>query len=420
MSEATKGRPAFLQAKKPGGVGGTQYNIVAEVVSVNPETQELICRLPGDARTFAVGVFKKSAERPVQKKAVWEGNHIDERAAERLNPMTVMADGKEQKVHQRIILEHAVVFGKPENGTAAARDALLNEFLNKKNPKLFANWIHAATPNPDKVRQGFVTVAGFKNEVQRVIVWDGAPVTADDKAAMAALAARIAKQNVSLKEGEKRPVKPQVAVTVRAVGENGEIVGVGPVVSYNGEAKRPLNSEDLAAYVGAFKEDFPNAALDVLVGDAYPASQKGVQGLTLKTGEEGTREANSRAMYYLHGLLRDTRDPENGAYTGMIGTHAVVEFSPGKPDPRLPNVMKGAEHDWVTGVFLSRQEDLLTAIPGRDGKPLHMPEYLVREDYQPEPHASEAGEGEDPVPRASGDERKEEDDDDSPFAGLGG
>ena len=68
MSEATKSRPAFLQAKKPGGAGGTQYNIVAEVVSVNPETQELICRLPGDARTFAVGVFKKSAERPVQKK----------------------------------------------------------------------------------------------------------------------------------------------------------------------------------------------------------------------------------------------------------------------------------------------------------------------------------------------------------------
>ena len=419
MSEATKGRPAFLQAKKPGGVGGTQYNIVAEVVSVNPETQKLICRLPGDARTFAVGVFKKSAERPVQKKAVWEGNHIDERAAERLNPMTVMADGKEQKVHQRIILEHAVVFGKPENGTAAARDALLNEFLNKKNPKLFANWIHAATPNPDKVRQGFVTVAGFKNEVQRVIVWDGAPVAADDKAAMAALAARIAKQNAPLKEGEKRPVKPQLAVTVRAVGEDGEILGVGPVVSYNAEAKRPLNADDLAAYVGAFKEDFPNAALDVLVGDAYPASQKGVLGLTLKTGEEGTREANSRAMYYLHGLLRDTRDPENGAYAGMIGTHAVVEFSPGKPDPRLPNVMKGAEHDWVTGVFLSRQEDLLTAIPGRDGKPLRMPEYLVREDYQPDEASqakTEAGEGE----GQSATTQAQEDDDDSPFAGLGG
>ena len=419
MSEATKGRPAFLQAKKPGGVGGTQYNIVAEVVSVNPETQELICRLPGDARTFAVGVFKKSAERPVQKKSVWEGNHIDERAAERLNPMTVMADGKEQKVHQRIILEHAVVFGKPENGTAAARDALLNEFLNKKNPKLFANWIHAATPNPDKVRQGFVTVAGFKNEVQRVIVWDGAPVAADDKAAMAALAARIAKQNAPLKEGEKRPVKPQLAVTVRAVGEDGEILGVGPVVSYNAEAKRPLNADDLAAYVGAFKEDFPNAALDVLVGDAYPASQKGVLGLTLKTGEEGTREANSRAMYYLHGLLRDTRDPENGAYAGMIGTHAVVEFSPGKPDPRLPNVMKGAEHDWVTGVFLSRQEDLLTAIPGRDGKPLRMPEYLVREDYQPDEASqakTEAGEGE----GQSATTQAQEDDDDSPFAGLGG
>ena len=419
MSETTKSRPAFLQAKKPGGVGGTQYNIVAEVVSVNPETQELICRLPGDARTFAVGVFKKSAERPVQKKAVWEGNHIDERAAERLNPMTVMADGKEQKVHQRIILEHAVVFGKPENGTAAARDALLNEFLNKKNPKLFANWIHAATPNPDKVRQGFVTVAGFKNEVQRVIVWDGAPVTADDKAAMAALAARIAKQNAPLKEGEKRPVKPQLAVTVRAVGEDGEILGVGPVVSYNAEAKRPLNADDLAAYVGAFKEDFPNAALDVLVGDAYPASQKGVLGLTLKTGEEGTREANSRAMYYLHGLLRDTRDPENGAYAGMIGTHAVVEFSPGKPDPRLPNVMKGAEHDWVTGVFLSRQEDLLTAIPGRDGKPLRMPEYLVREDYQPDEASqakTEAGEGE----GQSATTQAQEDDDDSPFAGLGG
>lgn len=419
MSETTKSRPAFLQAKKPGGVGGTQYNIVAEVVSVNPETQELICRLPGDARTFAVGVFKKSAERPVQKKAVWEGNHIDERAAERLNPMTVMADGKEQKVHQRIILEHAVVFGKPENGTAAARDALLNEFLNKKNPKLFANWIHAATPNPDKVRQGFVTVAGFKNEVQRVIVWDGAPVTADDKAAMAALAARIAKQNAPLKEGEKRPVKPQLAVTVRAVGEDGEILGVGPVVSYNAEAKRPLNADDLAAYVGAFKEDFPNAALDVLVGDAYPASQKGVLGLTLKTGEEGTREANSRAMYYLHGLLRDTRDPENGAYAGMIGTHAVVEFSPGKPDPRLPNVMKGAEHDWVTGVFLSRQEDLPTAIPGRDGKPLRMPEYLVREDYQPDEASqakTEAGEGE----GQSATTQAQEDDDDSPFAGLGG
>ena len=419
MSETTKSRPAFLQAKKPGGGGGTQYNIVAEVVSVNPETQELICRLPGDARTFAVGVFKKSAERPVQKKAVWEGNHIDERAAERLNPMTVMADGKEQKVHQRIILEHAVVFGKPENGTAAARDALLNEFLNKKNPKLFANWIHAATPNPDKVRQGFVTVAGFKNEVQRVIVWDGAPGTADDKAAMAALAARIAKQNAPLKEGEKRPVKPQLAVTVRAVGENGEILGVGPVVSYNAEAKRPLNADDLAAYVGAFKEDFPNAALDVLVGDAYPASQKGVLGLTLKTGEEGTREANSRAMYYLHGLLRDTRDPENGAYAGMIGTHAVVEFSPGKPDPRLPNVMKGAEHDWVTGVFLSRQEDLLTAIPGRDGKPLRMPEYLVREDYQPDEASqakTEAGEGE----GQSATTQAQEDDDDSPFAGLGG
>ena len=419
MSEATKSRPAFLQAKKPGGAGGTQYNIVAEVVSVNPETQELICRLPGDARTFAVGVFKKSAERPVQKKAVWEGNHIDERAAERLNPMTVMADGKEQKVHQRVILEHAVVFGKPENGTAAARDALLNEFLNKKNPKLFANWIHAATPNPDKVRQGFVTVAGFKNEVQRVIVWDGAPVTADDKAAMAALAARIAKQNAPLKEGEKRPVKPQLAVTVRAVGEDGEILGVGPVVSYNAEAKRPLNADDLAAYVGAFKEDFPNAALDVLVGDAYPASQKGVLGLTLKTGEEGTREANSRAMYYLHGLLRDTRDPENGAYAGMIGTHAVVEFSPGKPDPRLPNVMKGAEHDWVTGVFLSRQEDLPTAIPGRDGKPLRMPEYLVREDYQPDEASqakTEAGEGE----GQSATTQAQEDDDDSPFAGLGG
>ena len=419
MSETTKSRPAFLQAKKPGGTGGTQVNVVAEVVSVNPETQELICRLPGDARTFAVGVFKKSAERPVQKKAVWEGNHIDERAAERLNPMTVMADGKEQKVHQRIILEHAVVFGKPENGTAAARDALLNEFLNKKNPKLFANWIHAATPNPDKVRQGFVTVAGFKNEVQRVIVWDGAPVTADDKAAMAALAARIAKQNAPLKEGEKRPVKPQLAVTVRAVGEDGEILGVGPVVSYNAEAKRPLNADDLAAYVGAFKEDFPNAALDVLVGDAYPASQKGVLGLTLKTGEEGTREANSRAMYYLHGLLRDTRDPENGAYAGMIGTHAVVEFSPGKPDPRLPNVMKGAEHDWVTGVFLSRQEDLPTAIPGRDGKPLRMPEYLVREDYQPDEASqakTEAGEGE----GQSATTQAQEDDDDSPFAGLGG
>ena len=419
MSETTKSRPAFLQAKKPGGMGGTQYNIVAEVVSVNPETQEMICRLPGDARTFAVGVFKKSAERPVQKKAVWEGNHIDERAAERLNPMTVMADGKEQKVHQRVILEHTVVFGKPENSTAAARDALLNEFLNKKNPKLFANWIHAATPNPDKVRQGFVTVAGFKNEVQRVIVWDGAPVTADDKAAMAALAARIAKQNAPLKEGEKRPVKPQLAVTVRAVGEDGEILGVGPVVSYNAEAKRPLNADDLAAYVGAFKEDFPNAALDVLVGDAYPASQKGVLGLTLKTGEEGTREANSRAMYYLHGLLRDTRDPENGAYAGMIGTHAVVEFSPGKPDPRLPNVMKGAEHDWVTGVFLSRQEDLPTAIPGRDGKPLRMPEYLVREDYQPDEASqakTEAGEGE----GQSATTQAQEDDDDSPFAGLGG
>jgi hypothetical protein len=142
-------------------------------------------------------------------------------------------------------------------------------------------------------------------------------------------------------------------------------------------------------------------------------------GLTLKTGEEGTREANSRAMYYLHGLLRDTRDPENGAYAGMIGTHAVVEFSPGKPDPRLPNVMKGAEHDWVTGVFLSRQEDLLTAIPGRDGKPLRMPEYLVREDYQPDEASqakTEAGEGE----GQSATTQAQEDDDDSPFAGLGG
>ena len=369
------GRPAFLGPNRVMGQkgNGAKFDCIVEAIQVDTEKKEVICRLPGQEKTFRVKVRDEQASRPATK-AAWEGNQVDARMVAEISP--IEKDGK--KIYTKLILEDALIYDAAGMGSSLAeRHAALIKYFNEKDRTVPVNWIHKGPHGAaeEKLREGIVTLRGGKKDkdsekevVYSITVWDDKAIDATDAKAVAALMERVKTQNAPRAEGAA--FRNAVKIVVRAV-KDGQIVGAERILDYMSTEQRMFNVEEAQGYVAYMQENYPSARIEILTGTPYFPTAKGpVEGLCENKKGGDKTAAHNRARNIYRAALHD-KEHAGEEYSEHLAVPAAILFSPGKVDARTGS--RDSDKNIVNMCLVNgRCAALLESIPGVDGQPLKL------------------------------------------------
>lgn len=386
-------RPALLAAAMAGGRssggGGRRRDIVAEVLSVDAKAGTMQVKDAGGE--LLVEVSRHTADRMEKKgakpraDASHEGWLIDGRMADVAQPGT------------RVILESMIDYGSRGE--------------DQKSPYP-VGWIHLAPANEMKAREALVSSDGPRSSVYHVYEWPLRALETHERYGqlLDREIARAAESFGAVGADKKHPpVKATLGFAVRAAAD-GVVFAHTPVMHWNKDEGRTISGKELDQIVNYYRDCYPDASVDVIPVQVHRPSNN-------------MRE-NPQATFPRAKMLSSIRSvveigqplPTYGL--GMAVVPGVISLSPGKIDPRT-GARKGEENNWANEVYASGKIDhAMEAVPTFSGEKLkiHPDLELV---FPGEP-AHGHGEAQAQQPQSQTASRKDDLDDDNPFAGLEG
>lgn len=340
-------KPSFLvdamMRRASGGGTGRKRDLVAEVISVDPEKGIILAKddqgeMQIEVSTYTTDRMVKAGRAP-RKDASHEGWLIDERMAEQAPAGT------------RIILEGIIDYGKRGKDQTTPYPA---------------NWIRIAPVMDSKVATGMISSEGSKNGVYHIFEWPKQGLTTEKTQV---LASRLDKQIAAFNEqqaeykrtGKHGTVDASIGFVVR-VHQEGHVLAHTPILHWNQSESRPYSGEELTLAVEYYREAFPETTVEIIpvrvhrpsTNISHDTQQNFPRARTLN----GTRSANEPGMPL----------PAYGKGTAVVD--GILLFSTGKIDARTGE-RKGAENNWVNAVYASGKiYHAMEAVLSSDGQQL--------------------------------------------------
>lgn len=294
------------------GSGRKMQDMVAVLDGIDAETGTLHCTRLADGQKVDLSIRKEGyipleQLSPEAKTAAYVGNIIDSKMAQAL------------PAGCNLVLE-GVLLNKPKDGENVVTGDV--------------KWVRGATTNKDKLIEGVVTLAAYRDQIARVQIWADEAVMPQDLDLSAFDAQAVP-------HTDKDPVKPIFGIQPRIVGADGKVLVTIPMQSWNGDAKRPISGEDVKAVIERASELLDEGEhLEVAVFREFRASNN------LKLPNKGPILTMARTAAP-HGPGEEL--PWGG---GVLAVRGVVCLSPGKYNEKLGKIV-GAENDWANDVLAS-------------------------------------------------------------------
>jgi hypothetical protein len=258
----------------------------------------------------------------------------------------------------------------------------------------FARYVSGLPTDPNKVVQGIITLKGSTQACHSVQAWEPKALTIEEVAQRTEFDAAVEYylRNISCKNetGQGLPIKEIPGVQYRVINEQGELVGMSPMLINhaldqdlpNEERYKPMSTEEVVREFAAFEAyaqtKIPGCRVEATVFNQYKASSY----MTWQH-ERSPQVAMCKAKSCF--FFDDTSMPRYGG--GVMACDGILKLSPGKIDPRK-GVRVGADNQYATEVWVSgRHAHVHTMIADVNGEQLKIHPGMAIE--QPKPRQTQ-------------------------------
>lgn len=248
-----------------------------------------------------------------------------------------------------------------------AMDTYPDAGLSPEKP-IRANYIRSLPTDESKVVQGIITLEGNTQKCFAVKVWEPQALTIEDLAQRedfnAAVEYYLQKQAAYNESGQRLPAKPTPGVQYRVINEQGELVGMSPMLVNHSldqslpqeERYKPMSTEDVVREFASFEayaqDRIPGCRVEAVVFSNYAVMNSKYmawQKPESKTTSPQVKMCMGKGRYFYN----DEHLPKFGGGV-MAAKEGILKLSAGKIDQRR-GVRIGAENQipsevWVRGV----------------------------------------------------------------------
>lgn len=241
----------------------------------------------------------------------------------------------------------------------------------------FARYVSGLPTDPNKVVQGIITLKGSTQACHSVQAWEPKALTIEELAQRPEFDAAVDYylRNISYKNesGQGLPIKEIPGVQYRVINEQGELVGMSPMLINhaldqdlpNEERYKPMSTEEVVREFAAFEayaqSKIPGCRVEATVFNQFKASSY-MTWQNERSPQVAMCKAKSRFFF------DDVSMPRYGG--GVMACEGILKLSPGKIDQRK-GIRVGADNQYATEVWVSgRHAHVHTMIADVNGEQL--------------------------------------------------